>query len=63
MNTNYHIEKVSNGFIVTEAPSFRNYTGTKFMESSTYAPPHVFESFDAMQKWLASQFQGVKPAA
>jgi hypothetical protein len=60
--TNFHIEKVANGYIVTEASPYRDLSAMK--ASSTYAyassPPHVFETFSGMAAWLSSVLEEKK---
>lgn len=53
--TSYHIEKVSNGYIVSEDGSRRDAA----MRGVSFAtrPPHVFQTFDAMSKWLSSALE------
>jgi hypothetical protein len=53
----YHVERVSNGYIVTEARPHRDQAMMMRGVEIASPPPHVFETYDAMQKWLRVKFE------
>jgi hypothetical protein len=55
-NNSYNIEKVSNGYIVTDSCPERDRVATRGISFATRAP-HVFESFGSMVKWLEGQLE------
>jgi hypothetical protein len=53
----YHVERASNGYIVTEARPHRDQAMMMRGVEIASPPPHVFETYDAMQKWLRGRFE------
>lgn len=50
-----NIEKVANGFIVTQGRSQTRHEA--FLGVAVVSPTYVFETFDALSAWLKENFE------